>query len=174
LMFPPRPSSIGRGAAEVLLASGHWVLQPKYDGVRRILRFGKGHLTIFNRHGKLCHDPMPLDLGIDDAAMSEQFILDAEWVAGTMFVHDIALATDFYDRHSTLTTVLSKWGPTTPLLLAPTEKLPLSPAPMDPAKWIDMYSRLPHSEGVVLKRVEAPYFWHGNDQQTTNDWRKLK
>lgn len=154
-ILPMLLNPIDAAEAILLLVHDDWCLQEKLDGRRVLIEKYGDKIVGINRKGLAIGLPMPIL--VDIAAMPGSFILDGECVGDTFHAFDL-LEHDGEDLRPL------------PLNLRMSELVPLVESPRRPAvKPVDTaygrqykslrYDELKagHKEGVVFKRLDAPY-----------------
>ena len=158
-----RPQLLNPIAPEELegfLKDDAYIVQPKHDGERRLVRSQGGTVTGINRKGQSVALPPVLTNAIAD--LNAEFLIDGEQIGDRLHIFDL-LEHDGIDLRSTsLGTRLVKL-----LTIVSQAKLPVSndtPLRLVETAWGEDQKRVllaritqEDGEGIVFKRVDSPY-----------------
>jgi bifunctional non-homologous end joining protein LigD len=150
----------------------NWAVEQKLDGIRICIQANNGTVRVLNRQGQETSKPIPRAIRQAMASLPGEWTFDGELVGYTFWIFDLLEAPgagdimgwSWIDRR----TMLDKLFATAPNIPA---CLRTAPWESDPAEKMRFYAAclVRHVEGVVFKKMDAPY----RDGRTTT-WLKCK
>lgn len=154
-ILPQLLNAIDEPEVHRLISASGWCLQEKKDGKRTLVQKQGAAIHGINRKGLLVGLPSPVVHQV--GMLEEDVILDGESVGDFIFVFDILQQGDEDLRHRPYSARRARLAK----LLEPEylTHLELVESVTTPAKKAILFKRLQHErkEGVVLKRLDAPY-----------------
>ncbi len=161
---------------ERLICDPGFACEPKMDGRRALMRLSTGGVTVFNRNGETASIPLPRSvravLEASAPTVTSEIWLDGEIVDDRFEVFDLPSAGGVLStrdgwmvRREVLVNLIDMWSP-------PESALRVVPAVRAQHSKRAMIESIRDAggEGVVLKKVDAPYM----SGHRSRFWRKAK
>jgi len=152
-ILPQLLNPIDETAANMLLRDAEWCMQEKIDGRRLLLQKSGGNITGFNRKGLVVGLPSPIVLQAQK--IPADFLLDGELVGDVLHAFDLLrmgswslLEESCEDRLEQLAILLELE------VLTHIERVGTA---FNTAEKARLFQKLQNREGVVFKRLDAPY-----------------